>query len=371
MVLLVSALLFVRTFQNLVQVDTGFQQSHILIANFDFTSLKLPDASQMEFKRELLTRIQAVPGVISAAETLFAPLSSAGWDGNVDIPDGAQRQDVLLSRVSPGYFKTMEMELISGRDFNEADGPAALRKVVINRAFALKFYGNANPLGRTFYDSGNPDKPYRVIGVVNDTKYYSLREDPAPIVFVSFTQANGPQQRSTLMIRSNESLPALISSIKSTASQINPGMALDFSLLKTQILDGLVRERLVATLSGFFGALATVLAMVGLYGVISYLVAKRRSEIGLRMALGANRVDILAMILREAATLLGTGLAIGTMLAVGAGKIAASMLYGLKARDPLTVAIAITAMAVIALVASLVPAQRAASIDPATALRQE
>ena len=148
-------------------------------------------------------------------------------------------------------------------------------------------------------------------------------------------------------------------------------MVLDFSVLKTQILDGLLRERLVATLSGFFGALATVLAMVGLYGVISYLVVKRRNEIGLRMALGASRVDILAMISREAATLLVTGLAIGTTLALSAGKIAASMLYGLKSWDPLTVALAVTAMAAIAMVASLVPAKKAASIDPMTALREE
>ena len=210
-----------------------------------------------------------------------------------------------------------------------------------------------------------------MIGVVNDTKYRSLREVPAPIVFVSFTQANGPQEQSILMIRSNEAVPVLISSIKSTVNRINPGMVLDFSVLRTQILDSLLRERLVATLSGFFGALAVVLAMVGLYGVISYLVAKRRNEIGLRMALGADRVDILAMILREAATLLGTGLVIGTMLALSAGEIAASMLYGLKARDPLTLAAALAAMAAIALGASLLPAQRAASVDPMTALREE
>jgi len=371
MVLLVSALLFVRTFQNLMRVDTGFQQGHILIANFDYSPLKLPESSQMVFKRELLTRIQAVPGVASAAETLFPPLSQAGWDGSVDIPDGPQRQDVRLSRISPGYFKTMEMELISGRDFNYADAPAAIHKAVVNRAFVLKFFGKTNPLGRMFYDSGKRDMPYQVIGVVNDTKYYSLREDPAPIVFVSFTQANGPQERSTLMIRSNESLPPLMSSIKSTASQINPGMVLDFSALKTQILDGLLRERLLAMLSGFFGVLATVLAMVGLYGVISCLVVKRANEIGLRMALGANRLDILAMVLREAATLLGAGLAIGAVLALSVGNIAASMLYGLKPRDPLTLAAAVTAMAAIALAASLLPAQRAASVDPMTALREE
>jgi len=265
----------------------------------------------------------------------------------------------------------MEMEFISGRDFTNSDGPATSRKAIVNRAFVLKFFGNTNPIGRVFYDSGKPDKPYQVIGVVNDTKYYSLREDPAPIVFVSFTQANGPEQYSTLMIRSREALPALISSIKSAASQINPAMVLDFSVFKTQIRDGLLRERLLATLSGFFGVLATALAMVGLYGVISYLVVRRRTEIGLRMALGANHVDILAMILREAAVLLGAGLAIGMALALSVGNIAASMLYGLKPRDPLTLAAAVTAMAAIALVASFLPAQRAASVDPMTALREE
>ena len=173
------------------------------------------------------------------------------------------------------------------------------------------------------------------------------------------------------MIRSNEAVPALISSIKSAASQISPAMVLDFSVFKTQIREGLLRERLLATLSGFFGGLATVLAMVGLYGVISYLVVRRRNEIALRIALGASHVDILAMILREAAVLLGTGLAIGVGLALSVGNIAASMLYGLKPRDPLTLAAAVTAMAAIALAASLLPAQRAASVDPMTALREE
>jgi predicted permease len=371
MVLLVTALLFVRTFRNLTQSDAGFAQDNVLVANFDFSSLRLTDAKQMAFKRELLARVRAVPGVTSAAETLFAPLSHAGWDGNVDIPDGPHRQMVLLSRVSPGYFKTMEMELLSGRDFSTADVPGGVTKAIVNRTFVGRFFGGKNPLGKIFYDASNANKSYEVIGVVNDSKYYSLREDPAPIVFLSFTQANGPEERSTLMIRSGEAIPALISSIKSTASQINPAMVLDFTVLKTQIREGLLRERLLATLSGFFGVLATVLAMVGLYGVMSYLVVKRRSEIGLRMALGADRSNILGLILREAALLLGIGLAAGAALAFSVGNIASSMLYGLKPRDPYTFAVAVTAMAAIALVASSIPAQRAISIDPMTALRDE
>ena len=305
------------------------------------------------------------------AETLFPPLSQAGWDNNVDIPNGLQRQDVLFSRVSPGYFQTMKTPLLAGRDFSRLDTPASPRTAIVNQAFSQKFFGDANPIGRIFHDTGKSDKTYQVIGVVKNTKYYSLRESPAPIVFVSFTQANGPQPYSTLVVRSDEEPTALISSIKSTSAAINPAIVLSFNMLKTQIREGLLRERLMAALSGFFGVLATVLAMIGLYGVISYLVVRRRSEIGLRMALGAKRSDILGMVLREAAILLGIGLAIGTGLALAAGNAAASMLFGLKPRDPLTLAAAMTAMALVAFAASLLPAQRAAAVDPMAALRQE
>jgi putative ABC transport system permease protein len=371
LVLLVGALLFVRTFQNLRKVNAGFQDDHVLVAEFDYSPLKLPKDSQMAFKRDLMTRIQAIPGVSSVAETLITPLGHSGWDDNVDIPDGPQRQNVLFNRVSPGYFQTMETPLLAGRDFSPSDTPASPRTAIVNQTFARRFFGRANPLGRSFHDSGKPDKPYQVIGVVKDTKYYRLRESPAPIVFVSFTQANGPEEHSTLVIRSNEAFPALISSIKSAASEINSGMVLNFNILKTQIREGLLRERLMATLSGFFGVLATVLAMIGLYGVISYLVIRRRSEIALRMALGASRTGILIMVLREAMILLGIGLAIGTGLALATGNAAASMLYGLKPGDPFTLAAAAAAMVVVALAASLAPAQRAATVDPMTALREE
>jgi len=371
LVLLMGALLFVRTFRNLLALNAGFQEDHILVADFDYSPLKLPKQSQMAYKWELLARIRAIPGVSSVAETLVVPMSHSGWDDNVDIPDGPQRQDVTFNRVSPGYFQTMETSLLAGRDFNRTDTPASPRVAIVSKAFSRKFFGDANPVGRVFHDSGKPNQTYQVIGMVKDTKYWELRENPVPIVFVSFTQANGPEEHSTLMIRSDEALQPLISSIKVAASEMNSGMVLNFSVLKTRIREGLLRERLMATLSGFFGVLATVLAMIGLYGVISYMVIRRRNEIGLRMALGANRGDILVMVLREAAILLGIGLAIGTGLALAAGTAAASMLYGLKPRDPLTLGTAIAGMAVVALAASLLPAQRAATVHPMTALREE
>jgi predicted permease len=371
LVLLIGAFLFVRTLRNLLTLDAGFEQDHILVVDFNFSPLKLRPASQMAYKQELLARIQNIAGVRSAAETLIVPLNHSGWDNNIDILNGPERQDVTLNRVSPGYFRTMETPLLAGRDFNQTDTPTSPRVAIVNEAFTRKFMGGVSPLGKVFSDTGKPDQTYQIVGLVKNTKYYMLREDPTPIAFVSFTQANGPEEESKLMIRSDEPLTSLISSIKRTANDMSPSLVLTFSVLKTQIREGLLREQLMATLSGFFGALATILAMVGLYGVISYMVVRRRNEIGVRMALGANRSDIVVMVLREAAILCLIGLAIGTGLALAAGTAAASMLYGLKPGDPLTLGGAIAGMIAVAMVASLLPAQRAATVLPMEALREE
>jgi len=371
LLLVTGAFLFAQTFRNLVKMNSGFQQDRLLVADFAYTPLKLSADAQMAFKRDLLARMRAIPGVTSAAEVLVVPLSHRGWDDNIDIPDGPQRKDVAFNRVSPDYFQTMQTPMLAGRDFTAGDTPKAPRVVIVNETFARKFYAGANPVGKVFHDAGDPKATYQIVGLVKDAKYYEMREDPVATAYVSFTQANGPDQESTLMIRSDEPLLPLISSIKSTAGDLSPAIVLNFSMMKTQIREGLLREQLMAMLSGFFGALAVILAIVGLYGVISYMVVQRRNEIGVRMALGASRRDIVTMILREAFILLGIGLAIGTMLALVAGNAAASLLYGLKPRDPLTFTAAILGMIVVALIASLLPAQRAAAVHPMVALREE
>ena len=370
LVLVTAAFLFVRSFRNILNLNAGFQQDHILIADFEFAPLKLPAETQMTFKHELLSRIQAIPGT-SAAEIQMVPMSHSGWDGNIDIPDAAERQDVTLNRVSPGYFQTMETPLLAGRDFDQTDAPTAPRKAIVNQAFARKYYGGANPVGKMFHDSDAPGKTYQVVGMVEDSKFYDMREEPPPTVYVSFTQSNGPEQRSTLMIRSDESLYSLIPSINSAANQVNPLMVVGYTVFKTQIREGLLRERMMATLSGFFGVLATVLAVIGIYGVISYIVIQRKNEFGLRMALGANRNHIVRMVLSDAAILIAIGVAAGTAMTIGAGNAAASMLYGLKPRDPVTLAAAILGIIVVGLAASLVPTLRAANISPVAALREE
>ncbi len=371
LVLLTAAFLFVRSFRNIVNLNAGFQQDHILIADFEFAPLKLPAESQMTFKHELLSQIEAIPGVNSAAEVQMIPMSGSGWDGNVDIPGEAERQDVNLNRVSPGYFQTMETPLLVGRDFDQTDVPTAPRKAIVNQAFARKYYGGANPVGRTIYDSDTPSKTYQVVGMVKDSKFHDLREVPSPTVYVSFTQSNGPEQRSTIVIRSDESLYSLISSINSASNRINPSMVVSYTVLKTQIRDSLMRERLMATLSGFFGVLATVLAVIGIYGVISYVVLQRKSEFGVRMALGANRNHIAQMVLRDAGILIAIGLVVGTAMTLAAGNAAASMLFGLRPRDPVTLAAAIAGIIVVGLAASFVPALRAANMPPVAALREE
>jgi putative ABC transport system permease protein len=370
LVLLTGAFLFVRTLSNLLTLPTGFQQDHLLIAEVDFSPLHLPEPAQLGYRQQLIERMQAVPGVRSVAETLIVPLSNRGWDDDIAIHDGPQREDVSFNRISPGYFRAMQTPLLAGRDFQQTDTPTAPQVAIVNEAFARKYAGKASPLGMVFSDSG-AKRTYQVIGLVRDTKQYDLREAPVPLIFVSFTQVNGPEETSRLVIRSDEPPLPLISSIKRAAQEMNPAMVLNFSVFKTQINEGLLRERLMATLSGFFGVLATILAMVGLYGVISYMVIRRRSEIGVRMALGADRSNILFMVLREAATLVGIGLALGGGLALAAGTTASSLLYGLKATDPLTLGAAMGGMALVAMLACLLPAQRASKLQPMAALREE
>ena len=371
LVLVVGAFLFIRSFRNLADLNAGFVQDHVLVTEVDWTALHLSADRVPEFQRELLERLCALGEVSAAAELQIVPMGHSGWDDNVDVPDGPQRIDVNFNRVSPGYFKTMQIPLLAGRNFAEEDTPDSPAVAVVNKEFVRKLFASANPVGRIFKGSGDPKKSYRIVGIVADTKFYNMREQPVPIAWLSYTQGVGPEPQTNVMIRSEQPLLPLVDSVKRALAEINPALVVEFVPLKTQIRDSLLRERLMAMLSGSFGALATVLAMVGLYGVISYVVAQRRIEIGLRMALGANRRDIVRMVLGEVGVLLGIGLSVGAALTLAFGSAASSMLYGLKAYDPLTLFGATVAMAAVAVIATLVPARRAATVDPMIALREE
>ncbi|HYL91888.1 MAG TPA: ABC transporter permease [Alphaproteobacteria bacterium] len=375
LVLLVGSLLFVRTLQNLLTMDPGFEQDNLLVTDIDLSPLKIPVEQRAAFQQAILERVRTIPGVVSAADLAVVPVSGSSWNDNVSVPGtGIQRKSSHFNMVSPGYFQTMQIRLLAGRDFDQRETAKSLPVAIVNEAFAQQFFGGVNPVGKTVSkerDGGKPDLMLQIVGLVKNTKYIDLREDFIPIVYLPEALATSPDPEALFVLRSSVPMSDMISSVKREMAQMNPAMIMDFTVLKTMIRNALLRERMMATLASFFGFLAVALATIGLYGVISYMVIRRRNEIGVRLALGASRRDILTMILREASVLLGAGLAIGTVLALLAGRSAGTLLYGLKANDPLTLVLGIAGLAAVALLASAVPARRAAGLHPMDALREE
>ncbi len=375
LVLVVAALLFVRTFQNLASLNPGFNQDGILVADFDSSRLKIPIPSRLEYQRQLLDQVRAMPGVLSAADTVIVPLDGDGWNEFVDIPGTNVRREIVnFGEVSSDYFRTLGISMLAGRDFATTDTLNAPLVTVVNEAFANKYLGGGNPVGKTFEVRQHGDKPnkvYSVIGLIADTRYRDLHEAPGPIVFVADSQDATPGLDTTILIRSGEPPASIISSLKTVAEKKYPQVVLNFSVMRTSVRERLRRERLMAALSGFYGLLAAMLSVVGLYGMISYTVVLRRSEIGIRMALGANNRRILAMVIGDALKMLVIGLAVGIVLVIATGRAVQAMLFDLKPTDPLTLAVAVAGMALVALAASLLPAQRAATIQPIQTLRTE
>jgi putative ABC transport system permease protein len=374
LVLLVGALLFVGSLRNLMTVNAGFRQDGILVTNLGYESLKIPADGRIEFRRRILEKIAAIPGVASVAHTNIVPLGGSGWGQSIKIDGKKQQGSPRLSSITAGYFRTLSTPVLAGRDFDAHDTINSVKVAIVNEAFAKKYYGGANPVGKIFAIEGDrtkPDQPFEIVGMVKNTKYYELREDFRPIGFFPDTQDTRPGPNAQILIRADLPLDALVAAVKRNLTEMSPEINIEFHPFRTQILNGLLQERLMATLSGFFGALAAILAVIGLYGVISYMVARRTNEIGIRMALGADRGGIVRLILREALLLLGIGIAAGVGLSLAAARTASSMLFGLKPYDPPTLLFAITALALVAVAASYIPARRAAGVDPMIALREE
>jgi len=376
LVLLFAALLFVRSLRNLVTLDAGFQQDGILITTVDFTRLNLPPERRGDFKRDLLEQVRRIPGVKSAASAMQVPVSGSYWNLAILGDTQDQKRGVAnLNRVGPEYFRTLETPLLAGRDFDARDTTASPKVAIVSQAFARKFIGGASPLGKTFRLEVPPGKPipvYEIVGVVKDTKYADLHEEFSPIAYFPVSQADRPDPWDQIIVRnSNASVLSIVSSLKSTIGAVSPNIDIDFKVFKTRVRESILQDELMATLSGFFGFLAALLAAIGLYGVISYMVAQRTNEIGIRMALGAQRGDVLRMIMRESGILLLIGLLAGTGLALAAARAASSLVFGLKARDPLTLVLAVATLSVVSAVASFVPAYRASRLDPMAALHYE
>jgi predicted permease len=375
LVLLVGSVLFVRSLQKLMSVEPGFRPEGIVTAEIDIGPAKYPKERRLPAFRELEDKIRTLPGVVSVARVAMTPISGSGWNQSVR-PDAstAEAKNSFFNRFSPGYLKTMGTTLIAGRDFDERDVVGAPNVAIVNEAFAKRFYDGANPVGHTFRmegSAGEADRVFQVAGFIRNTKYYELREDFIPIAFLPIAQDETPGSGATMVLRTSGPSRDVFQAVKSAMAAVNPGFVLEFRVLTTQIEESLLRDRLMAALATAFGVLAAMLAAIGLYGVIAYMVAKRQNEIGVRMALGADRGSVVRLVLREALLLLTAGLVIGTGLALWAGRAATALLFGLKPNDVATFVAAAILLAAVTVAAGYIPARRASRMDPMNALRVE
>ena len=374
LVLLFGALLFVRSLNNLLTVELGFNSDTLLVASFDLRSASIPPERQLAFNQELTERIGRLPSARAAAELAIVPVSGSGWNNGIIVDGRPQAEISNFNRVGPGYFPVMGTRFLSGRDFGPQDRTGAPPVAIVNESFARQYFGTVNAVGRTFQirEAAGHERPhYEVIGVVGDTKYNVLRDEFGPIAYLPAAQSTEIEPSLAVVARPSGAMSALTADISRTIAEVHPAIAIDFTTMDTLIHQALMPERLMATLSGFFGALAGLIATIGLYGVISYMVARRKSEIGIRMALGATHTQVIAMVMRESAWLLAIGVAAGAVLAVLTARAARTLLFGLQPGDPVTLAAAMVLLGGVGVAASYLPALRATRVNPTVALRQE
>ncbi len=374
LVLLVGSLLFARSLQKLMSVDPGFRPEGILAVQLNLSGAQYAKERLPAVHRDLLQRAASKAGVAAIAQVAMAPISGSGWNGTVRIQPTDAGKESFFNRTGPDYFRTMGTTMIAGRDFSDRDTLASPKVAIVNEVFASQFFDGANPVGHTFrheLEAGKPDAVYEIVGLVKNTKYYGLREDFRPIAFYPIAQDDRPGSGATFVVRTAGPVGEVINNVKTAVAEVSPSIGIEFQVMSRQIQEGLMREKLMATLSTGFGLLAGLLAVLGLYGVIAYMVARRRNEIGVRVALGADRGRVIRLVLREAVVLLAVGLVAGVLLSLWVGQAASTLLYGLQANDPATLVVATLLLSAIALAASFAPARRAAALEPMAALREE
>ena len=376
LLLLVAAGLFVRTLINLQSIPSGFNQENVLLLKVDTsaTGFKPDNPKLPALLKEVEDKVKAVPGV-QAASFAFITFNQGFWTSPAytrepGFPEG-QRRSVRNNTIGPDFFAVMGLPVVAGRGFGPQDTEKSQRVAVISESMAQRFFPNGSPLGKRFGINGEASSDQiEVVGVVRDAKYGTLTEEFRPMAFYPYTQQPGALDN--LLVRFSGSPGSVVPQIRQTITQINRNLPIDDVVsFSDHIGRSLVQQKLIARLASFFGLLALLLACVGLYGVMSYGVARRTNEIGIRMALGARGRSVLWLVLREALMLVVIGLVIGVVTSLAVTKTAASLLYELKPNDPLTIALATLLLAAVAALAGYLPARRASRVDPMVALRDE
>ncbi len=374
LVLLMGAGLFLGTLRNLHTMDAGFARGGILLASVAPGAAGFKGPRLAAFYQDLLQRLDALPGVHASSLSLITPIAGGGVDLTAMVegytPQPHEDTSVYVNRVSPGYFTTFGTRLLAGRDFDWHDRADSPPVVIVNQTMARYYFHDASPLGRWVALADGP--PAKIVGVVADARYMSLREPLHRTAYVNAFQEPEMDGSLSLEVRTAGDPLQLLPTIRAGLRALAANVALkNESTFEGQIDRSLLEERLMATLSGFFGALALLLAAIGLYGVLAYAVGRRTAEIGIRMALGADRRNVLWMVLRETVGLVLTGIAIGLPLTFAATRLVEKLLFGLTPADPLTMALAILTMLAAAAAAGYWPARRATRVDPLVALRYE
>jgi predicted permease len=381
LLLLVGAGLFLRTLHNLKNVDAGFEPGGVLTMRVQPVGEAYQGARLTNLWKDVAAHVERLPGVRSVSLSSHSPLDGYSLVVLVEIsgftPRTVQDKVMQLNQVSPGYFQTFGIALKQGRGFTEADSENAPRVALLNEAAARFYFGDRSPLGAQAQFGHDPRReqpppPYEIIGVVQDTRTQNLREPDAQTIYLPVAQARGQLRGLTLAVRAEGGQRELTRDVSNELRAASSDLLLtNVATLGEQVDRSLLQERLIATLSLFFGLLALLLACIGLYGVMSYDVARRTHEIGIRMALGAQPGNVLSLVVRETLLLVSIGIAIGLPVALAATRLAKGLLFGLTPNDPLTITLATLVMLAIAVLAGYLPARRAARVDPQVVLRHE
>ena len=376
-VLLVGAGLFLRTLTNLRKVDVGFNPHNLLLFRVNPQLNRYDEARTHRLYRELLERMAAVPGVRAAALTQPALLSGSTNSTGIyihgrDYTNQRREDSDTINRlvVSPNFFAVMEIPVLLGRAFNERDDEKGPKVVIINEAAARKYFPNGNPVAQRFGSRLEESGQLEIVGVVRDAKYNSIRDPAPPTMYVPYAQTRAAS--AVIGVRTAGEPAGVTGAVREAVRQVDPNLPMtDVSTQLEQVDRRLQQEKVFAQAYALFGALAVLLAAIGLFGLMSYNVARRTNEIGIRMALGARRGDVLRLVMRESMVLVAVGVVFGVAAALSASRLVTTLLFGLAPTDAVTLASAVAVMGIVSALAGLVPARRAARVDPMVALRYD
>ena len=380
LLLVVGAGLFIRTFTGLATLPLGFDADRVVVVNINAARAQIDPAKRIPFYYELVDLVAVVPQVAAAGGSVITPVSGGGVNSFVDVAGAPQMADnersSFVQFVTPGWFSTYGTVIHAGRDFTQRDDKGAAPVALVNEAFARKFFPERDPVGaavKVISGRAEDQVPKTIVGIAADAVYRSLRDPAPPTLYVPLAQGAFPFPLTGISIgvRATSGSPMrLVRSIAAALTARDPNLAFNFRSLAEQVDSSIAQERITALLAGFFGALALLLAGLGLYGVTAYTVARRRSEIGIRMALGAEPAAVVRLVLTRVAWQVAAGVSLGVIASAWSTQFIGGLLYGLEPRDPATLIGAATTLAVVGLIAGWLPAYRASRMDAGAILRE-